>query len=54
MDGIDVIEFDLAYSNKDSFLKRSFLFILFSLRGVWVALTHNYDIVFATINSIPY
>lgn len=52
VDGIDVIEFDLAYSNKDSFLKRSFLFILFSLRGVWVALTHNYDIVFATTTPL--
>jgi glycosyltransferase involved in cell wall biosynthesis len=52
VDGIDVIEFDLAYSNKDSFLKRTLLFLLFSLRAIGVSLTHKYDIVFATTTPL--
>src|SRR5690554_6629882 len=37
-DGIEVIEFDLSYDNKDGFLKRSVLFMKFALRSVGVAL----------------
>lgn len=48
VDGIQVLEFDLAYANADSFLKRAGLFLLFALRSVAVALTRRYDVVFAT------
>lgn len=47
-DGIRVIEFDLAYSNSDGFLKRSALFAKFALRSIVVALTERYDVLFAT------
>lgn len=47
-DGIRVIEFNLAYSNSDGFLKRSALFAKFALRSTAVALTEHYDVLFAT------
>ena len=52
VDGIEVIEFDLAYSNADGFIKRSLLFLLFALRSVGVALTHQYDVLFATTTPL--
>jgi hypothetical protein len=39
VDGIDVIELDLAYSNNDGFLKRAWTFFLFAMRSVRIALT---------------
>ena len=48
VDGIKVIEFELSYSNRDSFLKRTWLFICFAFRSTLIAMTHNYDVVFAT------
>jgi len=48
VEGIDIIEFDLAYSNSDSFLKRTGIFLLFAIKSIKVALTHSYDVVFAT------
>jgi len=52
VDGIYVIEFDLAYSNSDGFLKRSFIFLKFALKSILVALTLNYDVVFATTTPL--
>lgn len=52
VDGIEVIEFDLAYSNADGFIKRSLLFLLFALRSVGVALTRRYDVLFATTTPL--
>lgn len=52
VDDIEVIEFNLAYSNADGFLKRAFLFLLFALRSVIVALTHRYDVLFATTTPL--
>ena len=43
VDGIDVIELALPYSNHDPFLKRAALFMRFAARSVWIALTHRYD-----------
>jgi glycosyltransferase involved in cell wall biosynthesis len=48
VDGIDVIELHLPYSNSDRFLKRAFIFIKFMMRATRIALTHPYDVVFAT------
>lgn len=48
VDGINVIEFCLPYSNYDSFLKRSWIFILFAWSSVKLALQLRYDVVFAT------
>ena len=52
VDGINVIEFDLAYSNSDGFLKRSFLFLKFAFRSVGLSLTAKYDVVFATTTPL--
>ncbi len=48
VDGIDIIEYDLAYSNSDGFLKRAMTFVRFAMRSIGVALTERYDLVFAT------
>lgn len=52
VDGIDVIEFDLAYSNNANFLIRSLLFVRFMLRSVWLVLTEEYDVAFATTTPL--
>lgn len=52
VDGIDIIEFDLAYSNSDGFIKRAMTFIKFALRSIGIALTERYDLVFATTTPL--
>lgn len=52
VDGIDVVELDLEYSNNDGFLKRIWTFISFALRSIWIALTEKYDLVFATTTPL--
>jgi len=48
IDGIDLIEFNLTYSNKMSFLKRSKVFMDYSLRSVKLIFKEDFDLVFAT------
>jgi glycosyltransferase involved in cell wall biosynthesis len=48
VDGIDVIELCLPYSNYDGFLKRAWIFLLFAWRSVKLALQLEYDLLFAT------
>jgi len=48
VDGIDIVEFDLAYSNSDSLIKRAMTFAKFAARSIGLALTERYDLVFAT------
>lgn len=52
VDGIRVIEFDLAYSNADGFVRRSAMFFRFALRSVGLALTAPYDVLFATTTPL--
>jgi glycosyltransferase involved in cell wall biosynthesis len=52
VDGIDVIEFDLAYSNADGFLKRALTFLSFAARSVGLAFREDYDLVFATTTPL--
>ena len=52
VDGIEVIEFDLAYSNADGFVKRALLFLKFAARSVGLALTARYDVLFATTTPL--
>lgn len=52
VDGIDVVEFDLAYSNHDRFVKRAMTFAKFALRSIKLALTERYDLVFATTTPL--
>lgn len=48
VNGIDVIELHLPYSNADGFLKRAGVFLKFMLRSTRIALSHSCDMVFAT------
>lgn len=48
VDGIDVIELQLPYGNRQGFLQRSMVFLKFAIRSVWIALTEKYDVIFAT------
>lgn len=52
VEGIDIIEYDLAYSNSDGFFKRSMTFVKFALRSIGIALTARYDLAFATTTPL--
>lgn len=52
IDGIDVVEFDLAYSNTDGFIKRTGTFLKFALRSIRLALREPYDVLFATTTPL--
>ncbi len=46
--GIEIIEFAVDYSNSQSFVQRSFAFAKFAIQSIKLALTQDYDLVFAT------
>jgi glycosyltransferase involved in cell wall biosynthesis len=48
VDGIDVIQFNLIYSNHLSLLRRAWIFLSYALCSVYYALTLKYDLLFAT------
>lgn len=52
VDGIEIIEFDLAYSNSDGFIKRGLTFLKFALRSIGLVFSEKYDLVFATTTPL--
>lgn len=52
VDGIDVVELNLEYSNSDGFAKRIQTFLSFAFRSVKIALSEQYDLVFATTTPL--
>ena len=42
VDGIDVIEFDLNYANKDNLIKRTKVFILYAFKGLKLLFSEKY------------
>jgi glycosyltransferase involved in cell wall biosynthesis len=52
VDGIDVVELDMAYSNSDGFAKRGLTFMMFAMRSVKLAFTECYDVLFATTTPL--
>lgn len=52
VDGIDVIEYDLAYSNTDGFLKRSVTFLQYAIRCIRLVFSESADLVFATTTPL--
>jgi len=48
VDGIQVVELELPYSNYQGFLSRTWTFLRFAWRSIVLALRLDYDIVFAT------
>ena len=52
VNGIEVVEFDLTYSNSDSFLKRISVFFKYVFRALILVFTEKYDLVFATTTPL--
>lgn len=52
VDGINVVEFELEYSNEQGFLKRTQSFLSFAFRSVKISLTEKYDLLFATTTPL--
>lgn len=48
VDGINVIELELAYGNRDSLPRRAATFMRFALRSARIALRRGHDVIFAT------
>lgn len=48
IDGIDVIQINLPYSNSDGVLKRSITFVKFVLFSIKYVFTEKYDVLFST------
>ena len=48
VDGIDVIEFALPYSNKMGFVTRTWIFVKFVVRSLKLLFAERYDVCFAT------
>jgi len=48
IDGIDVIQINLPYSNSDGITKRALIFVKFAWKGIQVAMKEEYDLLFAT------
>ncbi len=48
VNGIDVVEICLPYSNHDGLFKRAMIFVQFALKSILVARHENYDLLFAT------
>ncbi len=52
VDGIDVIELNLEYANRDAFLKRAFNFFRYAFKTAYISMTESYDVVFATTTPL--
>lgn len=48
IEGINVIQIALPYSNSDSIAKRSVTFLKFAIKSIGVAMKEDYDLLFAT------
>lgn len=52
IDGINVVEFQVTYSNEQSFSQRIKAFLKFTYQSSRLALTYDYDIVFCTTTPL--
>ena len=48
IDGIDVIQISIPYSNNDSISKRAVIFLKFAWKAMGIAMKEDYDLLFAT------
>lgn len=48
VDGIEILEFDLPYENRQSFIKRTCQFLKYAIKSTKIALFEEYDLLFAT------
>lgn len=51
-EGIDLIEFNLTYSNDLNFIKRSILFISYAIRSIRLVKSEQYDLLFSTTTPL--
>lgn len=52
VNGIEVIEFDLAYANAHGLLRRAWTFLRFAIASLMVALREDYDVIFTTTTPL--
>ena len=52
VNGLDIIEFDLAYSNSDTLLSRTWTFFKYVFRSLKIIFFERYDLVFATTTPL--
>ena len=52
VDGIDVVELELAYANTDGFVRRIITFLKYVLGGLKLVFTEKYDLVFCTTTPL--
>lgn len=52
IDGINIIELELNYSNADNFFKRTATFIKYALKGIKLVFTERYDLIFASTTPL--
>lgn len=52
IDGIDVIQISLPYSNSDGLLKRTKTFLKFAFKSMHIAMKEDYDLAFATTTPL--
>lgn len=52
VDGIQVVELELIYSNYDNFVKRTLIFLRYAVRSINLALRERYDLIFATTTPL--
>lgn len=52
VEGIKILEIELGYSNADGLIKRTIAFLKFAVRGISVAFTEDYDLLFATTTPL--
>lgn len=48
IDGVDIIQIRVSYSNNDGLLKRTYSFLKYAIIGLIIAHKENYDLLFAT------
>lgn len=54
VDGIDVIQIALPYSNRDGLFKRAYTFLKFGWKSIGIAFHEQYDLLFATSTPLTY
>ena len=52
VDGIEIVELELEYSNADNFIKRSFTFLKYVVRGLKLVFSEKYDLIFASTTPL--
>jgi glycosyltransferase involved in cell wall biosynthesis len=52
VDGIDIIEFNLSYSNSDGLLRRTKTFLSFAMRSIGLVFSERYDVLFSTTTPL--